>query len=331
MPGGGGGRLLQSCCPSFPWVPASVETEPASFLSFQSHLGLCMDTEEFALCTPYLNIPCHRGKWLQSPIPMRWLPAGCLSRFARPSPPPAAFLLRSAAPVLLVGASPARASCCEPHVGLRGGHILQRVAALSLPGSPSPLTPGACGVKRLASRARWHHRAGQPGCGLTLHRDAVPQFPLLQKSSCACSSSCRDAHTSLFAAGCAAGMCRGRTGPRSRLRPRELPLLLHSCSRCARGGAKALPHARPGSTRGRSPPCSQGLHVAACTSPGKCPAGQVPPAAPRSQSRGQVPRPGAGASPGGCRRGSAASTTPPAPSLSPGCARWQRGDRRTWL
>lgn len=105
-------------------------------------------------------------------------------------------------------------------------------------------------------------------------------------------------------------MCRDRTGPRSRLRPRELPLLLRSCSRCARGGAKALPHARPGSTRGRSPPCSQGLHAAACTSPGKCPAGQVPPAAPCSQSRGQVPRPGAGASPGGCGRGSAASATP---------------------
>lgn len=66
-------------------------------------------------------------------------------------------------------------------------------------------------------------------------------------------------------------MCRDRTGPRSRLRPWELPLLLRSCSRCARGGAKALPHARPGSTRGQSPPCSQGLHAAACTSPGKCP------------------------------------------------------------
>eukprot|EP00075_Anas_platyrhynchos_P028502 XP_027317755.1 uncharacterized protein LOC106017618 [Anas platyrhynchos] len=66
-------------------------------------------------------------------------------------------------------------------------------------------------------------------------------------------------------------MCRDRTGPRSRLRPRELPLLLRSCSRCSRGGAKALPHARLGSTRGRSPPCSQGLHAAACTSPGKCP------------------------------------------------------------
>lgn len=39
-----------------------------------------------------------------------------------------------------------------------------------LPGSPSPLTPGARGVKGLASRARWHHQARQPGCGLTLHR-----------------------------------------------------------------------------------------------------------------------------------------------------------------
>ncbi|XP_066846656.1 uncharacterized protein [Anser cygnoides] len=88
------------------------------------------------------------------------------------------------------------------------------------------------------------------------------------KPSCASSSSCGDAAPPRSQR---RPSCGDRKGPCSRLRPREPRLLLRSRSRCARGGAKALPHARPGSARGRSPPCSQGLHAAACTSAGKCP------------------------------------------------------------
>ena len=143
-------------------------------------------------------------------------------------------------------ASPPRASCCGPPVGLHRGHILQRqLHRALLPPRPCPC-PASSRWQSGPPAARWHSLRsqhwpglwGSPWTGFLCPADPfpIPQFPLLARRSlpvpvAADVGMSIPACTSWFAAeGQAAGRRRGR---RRATLASAAPALAGSCvSRC---------------------------------------------------------------------------------------------------
>lgn len=189
-----------------------------------------------------------------------------------------------------------------------------------------------CGLSTGWGTGLW----GLPCTGFLCPADPfpVPQFPLLARRSlpvpvvagggdirpclhvlvCSGQPSSREAQgmEKGHACVCTPGTCR------------ELRLLLRSCSpACKREVQRRLPRVCLGFaiTRGRSPPCSQGLHTAVCMSVGKL----LPPRPGRflrlcctGRATAVSPHTGSGASPASSSCGSCCR----AARRTPGCARW---------